>query len=304
MLRWLSLFLKLAAGLAAAATGVAAFAAYSINSSRRRDLMDDYYVSPFELRVKHEDVDFHSDDGLHLRGWWFESEQPTERVLIGLTGRRVAKDSLIGIGTGLWRAGNHVLVFDFRGRGESQSGPQSVGHHELADVRAAIRFVRERRPQAKIGLFGFSMGGALAICAAAEDAGIRAVMADSAFTGLDDVLASSFAALRLPGRWLTPLANLMNAAVYGYDLRERRPLGVVARIPPRPVLLIHGAHDSTVPVHHAKQLYEAARSVAKDPGSVRLWIEAETEHCGTYFVDRDRYVRTVAEFFAGAFSDA
>lgn len=297
MLRFLWLALKVTAGFAALFSGVAAYAAYSINSSRRRDLMDDYYVSPFELRVAHEDVDFLSDDGLQLRGWWFEAEPPTTRVLIGLTGRRVAKDSLIGIGTGLWRAGNNVLVFDFRGRGESQSGPQSIGHHELADARAAIRYVRERMPEAEIGLFGFSMGGALSICAAAGDEGIRAVMADSAFTGLDDVLESSFAALRLPGRMLAALTNFVNAAMYGYDLRERRPLDAVAQLARRPLLLIHGERDSTVPVIHAKRLYNAARSAANDPSNVHLWIEAGTEHCGAYFVNRERYVRTVAEFF-------
>lgn len=279
------------AGLGASA--IATYAAFSINSRRRRDLIDDYFITPFELKVPHQDIQFRSADGYNLKGWLFENPD-SDRLLIGLTGRRVAKDSLIGIGTGLWRAGNNVLVFDFRGRGESDDGPQSIGHREMADVRAALAYAKRNYPEHRLGLFGFSMGASLAIRAAAEDPEILAVMADSPFTSIDEILTGIFRRKRLPATLLVALARRVNQLLFGYDFAADSTRQAIARIAPRPLLLIHGSADSTTPAAMAEELYK----LASEPRE--LWLEPDVEHCGVYFVDRERYIKRVADFFAGA----
>ncbi|MEQ9366599.1 MAG: alpha/beta hydrolase [Leptospirales bacterium] len=291
LIRFLFRFLLRAGALAGlAATGVAAYAAYSINSRRKRDLIDDYFITPYELKVPHRDISFQSADGYNLKGWLFENAE-SDRVLVGLTGRRVAKDSLIGIGTGLWRAGFNVLVFDFRGRGESDDGPQSVGHREMPDVKAALRFAKQQFPRGKIGLFGFSMGANLALRATAADPEIRAVMADSPFTSIEDLLERIFAGMRLPAAPIVALARGINRLMYGYDFARDSAAEAVAAIAPRPLLIIHGTADSTTPAAMAEELYERAGEPRE------LWLEPETEHCGVYFADRERYVKRVADFF-------
>ena len=54
----------------------------------------------------------------------------------------------------LARAGYSVLLFDFRGHGESDDGKMSGGHSERGDLQGAIDYVKERG----IGLLGFSLG--------------------------------------------------------------------------------------------------------------------------------------------------
>ena len=42
------------------------------------------------------------------------------------------------------------------------------------------------------------------------------------------------------------------------ELREIRPLGLIGKIPPRPLLIVHGASDDVVPMLDARALADAA----------------------------------------------
>jgi uncharacterized protein len=68
------------------------------------------------------------------------------------------------------------LRFNFRGVGNS-AGTYDEGRGEVQDVLAAVRYGRERWPQARLWLAGFSFGAAVAVAAssAANPAGLVAV---------------------------------------------------------------------------------------------------------------------------------
>lgn len=297
-----------------AGNAAALFASWSVNSRRKRDDFDAYAITPFELQTPYRKIRFRSEDipGLELSGWVFEQPE-SKSLLVGFTGRRVAKDSLIGIGTGLWRAGHSVLVFDFRGRGESAEGPQSIGHHEMADARAALAFAKREYPDKQVGIFGYSMGANMALRLAAADSKIVAVMADSPFTDLNDILSGIFnSALGrvlgakfadLPVRALVRLTDFWNERLYGYRFAQGSAREAVQRIAPRPLLLIHGTEDSVTPLPMARRLFAdyAASASAASRAASELWIEPNTEHCGVYFVDRERYIERVARFFHEAY---
>ncbi len=275
--------------LTTGALGVASYVTNIMNKPRRRTPGDDYTFSPFEVQIPHEVIDFQASDGVTLRGWWFPHRN-SDRVVIGLTGHRGLKQDLLGIGSSLWRAGNNVLLFDYRGCGESDSAPLSLAHHEMLDVRASLRYVRDRLPDARIALLGFSMGASLAILAAAEDEGVRVVMADSPFTSARDVIAFAYRNHRLPAWPLVGLTDIVNRVRYGYRLNESLPLDAVEKIAPRPLLLIHGGADAVIPAGHSHELVERAGA------SAELWLLPEVGHCGAYFADRETYTARVAEF--------
>jgi putative redox protein len=56
------------------------------------------------------------------------------------------------------------------------------------------------------------------------------------------------------------------------ELREVRPLSLIGKVPPRPVLLIHGANDEVVPILDARALADAA------DGEVELRVLAGAGH--------------------------
>lgn len=142
-LKWLRYLFPLLGGALAGTLGVATYTTHTLNGMPRRRWIDGFTFSPYEVRAPHELVSFDTEDGITLRGWWLPRPE-TDRVVIGYTGHRGAKHELLGIGSGLWRAGSNVLLFDFRGCGDSDVAPLSVGYHELPDARAAAR--RAHRP--------------------------------------------------------------------------------------------------------------------------------------------------------------
>jgi alpha/beta superfamily hydrolase len=73
-------------------------------------------------------------------------------------------------------SGFSVLRFNFRGVGRSQ-GEHDDGLGEQDDLRAAIKFIEERYPDAEIWLAGFSFGSAVMLRAVSCDDRVRAFVA-------------------------------------------------------------------------------------------------------------------------------
>lgn len=280
----------LAAGAGLGALGVAGFTAWSLNGPRRP--WPAYAFTPFEVRADAEDVTFTSGDGVGLAGWWLDAPG-SEWVVVCAHGHRGTKSDMLGIGSGLWRAGHTVLLFDFRGNGDSDDGPQSLSHHEQGDLRSAIDLAVGRRPGAKVAVVAFSMGASTAILAGAGDARVDAFVLDSPFATMGDVVAANYRRHRLPSRPILPLADLVNRLRYGYSYAQVRPLDAIARLAPRPVLLLHGDRDRVIPYAHAEQLADAA-----GPGCTFVTFPG-ADHCGGYFEDRPGYIARVDSFLRG-----
>jgi uncharacterized protein len=277
-------------GLLGGALGAAWYVSARVSPQPRRTFLDEYTFTPWELGVPFEAVSFSSADGLRLSGWWLPQAQP-RGVLIACHGHGGSKDDMLGISTNTWRAGYSVLLFDFRGRGESDPWPQTLVSREVDDLHAAVAFAAARAPAARLAVLGFSMGAAVAILAAATEPRIAAVVADSSFTSGRAVVAHNIrSVMRLPTEALVLAADEFVRLRHGYRFSQARPIDVIGQIAPRPLLIIHGANDTLVPVVHAQQLYQAAGEPRQ------LWIVPEVEHCGGYFIDRPAYCRRVIAF--------
>ena len=281
----------------AAGAGAVALADYTARSvsGTQAPLMPNYTFTPWELGLPFEEVRFQTDDGLTLAGWWMPHPDAT-RTIIGCTGHRGTKDGMLGIGSGLWRAGNNVFLFDFRSRGDSERMPMSLAYREQEDLRAAVAWVEQRAATLPIGVIGYSMGAAVALLVAARTPAIRAVVADSSFATMEEVLRDIYATRRYP-QGVLPLADWLTQWRYGYRFNAVRPLDAVAQIAPRPIFFIHAAKDRLIPVKHGQALYAAA-SEPKE-----LWVTPDGDHCGSYFEERPLYVERVTQFFERCLSD-
>lgn len=275
------------------ALGVAGYTVYQLNRAHPQDRVERF--SPWEAQVDYEHISFTSTANVKLRGWWL-SRPESPHVIVCLGGYRSSKSDLLGIGASLWRAGNNVVLFDYRGCGTSDAGPQSLGHHELHDAQAALRYVRARLPDARIGLLGHSMGGALAILVASADPSIRAVVVDSPFATLRDIVGDAYRRRHLPPQPLLALTDLLTRHAYGYSFQTVRPLDVVARIAPRPLLIIHSACDDVISIAHSQRLFAAASQPKM------FWQLDDAAHCGGYLADRPGYAARMVAFFNEAFA--
>lgn len=292
------------------ATATALFAEYVVNAlteaSPPREKRTGF--TPFETGVDWEEVSFPTEGGMTLNGWFFKGGGDAPAVL-ACGGYRGNRADLLGISSNLWRAGFNVLLFDYRGHG-GQPGDVTLGYRELEDARAALRYLRERRPEAPLGAIGFSMGASVAIMLAAREHDVRALVADSPFTSQREIVRFRMArhvGLN-PSRLTAPLAAIILSLVdrrlaqrFGFRLTDVQPLRDMAQLALRPVLLIHGEDDQIIPVDHSHRMERAGRNAG-----VRLetWYVPGAWHCGAYFLDRPRYCDRVARFFSANLLDA
>jgi pimeloyl-ACP methyl ester carboxylesterase len=196
-------------------------------------------------------------------------------------------------------AGYNVLVFDLRGHGTSDGARVSGGYFERDDVLGAYDFLLSRGAEpGRVGLVGRSMGAGIAIMAAALEPGIAAVVADSPYAEVDDVIAQETARQTPAPRWLVPVflpgARLFADALYGIDLEALAPERDVQRLT-YPVYLIHGEADTRIPVS------ESYRVLAHAPRGSALWTLPGVEHVDAFREQPDEYTRRVLAYLGSRF---
>ena len=150
-----------------------------------------------------------------------------------------------------------VATLDVRGHGDS-GGAFTYGRREPGDVASLA--ARLRRDYRRVGVIGFSFGGFHAALAAGRARPFDAValvatparlfLADHNFLTRGLLRTLPFA-LRRRRRF----TRLSASALPPFET----PAGLVSRIAPTPLLLVHGTDDWLVPPKHARQLFARAR---------------------------------------------
>jgi alpha-beta hydrolase superfamily lysophospholipase len=246
---------------------------------------------PDAVGVPFEFVTLHARDGLELAGRYSGQRdgRPTVIMAAGQFGSMDGDTDFVPV---LVRGGFDVLQFDWRAHGSSEGRHTTFGVREVDDLRGAVDFLQGRGVK-RIGVVGFSMGGAIALRAAAADGRIACVVADGPFTDLASSMGSFIRGkVGLP---LWPLVGLVMAftrlRLGGTDPREASPLGSVAAISPRPVLFIHGTDDPLVPPADQEALYAACGAPKT------LWQVEGAGHRGAMQAQPAAYERRVVGFF-------
>jgi fermentation-respiration switch protein FrsA (DUF1100 family) len=261
---------------------------------RRHPLWD----HPRTYGLAYEDVSFPSRrDRLLLKGWFLPREG-SDRCVVLVQGSDHHRNSpgirALELGRDLVKEGFNVLLFDFRGRGESEGTIGGAGHTEQWDLEGALDWLESRgfRRERMVPI-GFSLGAGVAIAVAARDPRIPAVVSDSGFLDASwDIPAAIAAPLnKLP--WTPLAARFLGRLFLKVDLAALRPVEVVERIAPRPILFIHGEADDVVDVSETKELYRVAS--AANPNA-RLWLVPDTTHIRNYAEHPKEYVERVTEF--------
>ena len=174
----------------------------------------------------------------------FMPEPEPRAGIVILHGASSAKESHFDFARAAVANGMAALAFDARGHGRSVGacGPEAVD-----DVRTMLALMRERAP--RVALRGSSMGGFLAIHAAAADGDVDAVVAIC--PAPEDFLLRGLRAERFEFR--ADRARL-EPWLEGLDL-----VAATASLAPRTaLLLLHAQGDEQVPYTISQELYEAA----------------------------------------------
>ena len=229
-------------------------------------------LTPAGLGIAAEDVFLETEDGVRVHAYWLPAPGAT-RALLFLHGNAGNASHRLPNADALRRLGTHVLLADYRGYGKSEGSPSEVGVY--ADARAALAHVTGARgvPEARVVLFGRSLGGAVAV-ELAQGRGLAGVVLESTFTSLADMAGA-----------LKPLAFLVG-----------RPVDSAARIGAvrAPLLFFHGDADRIVPWALGRRLFE----LAPEPKAFETLRGAG--HNDTVEVGGRAYLERIGRFLDGA----
>jgi uncharacterized protein len=150
-----------------------------------------------------------------------------------------------------------AMTFTFRGCGTSEGDFSLAGWQR--DLLAAMDHLREEAEPDGVWLAGTATGGSLCLCVASHDARVRGVATLGARADFDDWASQPRRFLehaRDIGAVRTPSFPARFDA-WARELRGCRPLDSARRLGVRPLLVLHGDDDDTVPVVDARLIAQA-----------------------------------------------
>ncbi|MCE4602369.1 MAG: alpha/beta hydrolase [Desulfurococcales archaeon] len=211
-------------------------------------------ATPDSVGLEYSGFTVETGDGVEIRGWHIPGDEDVLFIVMhGYTSCK-ADERLLRLARELNSRGYPVAMFDFRGHGESE-GTTTIGPREVLDLEAVLDYASTLGYE-EIVLVGFSMGAAVAIVGGSYDNRVVAIIADSPYYSLDQVIP----------RWIgsqTPLP-----AAYGYliGLYGELLAGVDTSFGPayvdrvdKPLLVFYGDMDPLLTAQEATEI------VAKSP---------------------------------------
>jgi uncharacterized protein len=248
------------------------------------------HVRDAQLPIGHENVTFHSTDGLELAGWFVPSRDGAVVIVLHGSGgdRSGGPRSRILM---LARHGFGVLAYDARGSGDSEGRPENLGWTWHRDIEGAVEYLRARGIT-RIGGLGLSSGAEAMVETAGNDPRIKAVVAEGTQgrTVRDTLdLPNGLTKVQLLSNFplMYTATQAMSRAPEPPSLKTQ-----VAKIGPRPLLLIS---SGTGYERDANRVFYRA---AGDPKE--LWEMPNAPHTGGLATYPQRYERRVVAFFERA----
>ena len=233
---------------------------------------------------------FTTADTIKIAGWWISSsakatEGKPAKTIILLHGYPADKGDILPALAFLNKKYN-LLLFDFRYLGQSEGRYSTAGVKETEDLRAAINFLKSRGVN-EVGVWGFSMGGAVALATAVMVPEIKVIISESSYASLD-LMALELYRIPLLEYPLAKLTLFWTKLFLGINARESSPIESVKNLN-IPILLIHSTDDKVIPFRHAKLLQEALKSNPK----AEFWFKENLVH-GQF---GEEYQKRIEDFF-------
>ncbi|MDZ7719685.1 MAG: alpha/beta hydrolase [Balneolaceae bacterium] len=230
----------------------------------------DFLITPQKAGLQAEDIWVETDDGEQLHGWFFP-DNSTEYIVVLSHGNAGNISNRIDIAKFLQEMGLAVLIYDYRGYGQSSGKPSEEGLY--SDIEAVVNYLQTEKgySEKQMIMYGRSMGGAVAAYAAAKFNAGGLVM-DSAFKNLKAMVSD-----------LYPFVPAFLAA---YEFPAEHYLRQLSGIP---VMIMHSPNDSIVDISHGKSLF----GTAKEP---KTFVELRGGHNDNFHASVDIHRKNWREF--------
>ena len=210
-------------------------------------------------------VKVNSFDGLKLNAYNIHNHDDN-RYIIMVHGKGSNRIKLYPRAYEFDQLGYNILLIDQRSAGDSEGEHYSYGVKESQDLQIWINYLLSKYPDAKIALYGLSMGAATIMMATSYGLpeNVKCLIEDSGFASLEEILAYSIKKeykISFTHPVLRMLENKMSER-YGMKLSDASPKTCLENNE-IPILFVHGEDDEVIPFEHAKILYNHNKGIKK-----------------------------------------
>jgi fermentation-respiration switch protein FrsA (DUF1100 family) len=227
-------------------------------------------ATPEVIGLDFDSVTLTTSDNEQLHGWFIPAD-PARGTLLFFHGNAGNISHRLDSIRLFHELGLSVLIFDYRGYGQSTGTLTEKGTYRDADAAWQYLVAQRGIPPEHIILFGRSLGAGIAAELATRQAAAGVIL-ESAFTSVPDVAAELYP--WLPVRWLSR-----------YQYNTRKQLADIHS----PVLIVHSRDDEIISYANGEQLFAAAN----EP---KQFLELRGGHNDGFMVSADSYVRGIDVF--------
>jgi fermentation-respiration switch protein FrsA (DUF1100 family) len=161
--------------------------------------------------------------------------------------------------------GWNVFLYDHRASGDSGGNYPSFGFFEKYDMQSVVQFAKRKYPHSHLlGIFGESLGGAVALQYAKMDSSLDFLIAICPFTSLSELLDHHLNLVKIP-KIVRPLVVVvassfirLNANFWLRDIEPGKDI-LQSKVP---LFLVHGKKDRLVPFGMNERVYNNRKDIA------------------------------------------
>jgi fermentation-respiration switch protein FrsA (DUF1100 family) len=235
-------------------------------------------ATPADYKLPYEHFKFRVADEIDLDTFYVPATTTPRANLIMLHGVGSCKEVYLDSVAELAQIGYNVMLWDQRAHGKSGGEYLTFGYYEKYDVSKAIDWLEARNPGLRTGIYGNSMGGAIAIQSLAGNPGLCFGLIESTFTDLPAVANAygrRMSGLPLP-HFLSDYVLSCAGKVANFEPFTVRPIKAAKKVT-QPIMHIHGDADANINITHAHRLFDAYASedkslyIVKDGDHADLW---------------------------------
>ena len=250
-------------------------------------------LEPHNADLPQEDIVLETKEGFKLSCWFVKQPETSRGTIIYLHGVGDCKIGGVSYAQLFYKRGFNVFLYDSRRHGSSEGYYCTFGFYEKYDLSLAIDYLLSRGDAriGNIGVFGTSMGAAVALQAAAIDRRIKAIVAEASFTDLRTVMVDyQKRIIKLPWHFLRNLAMSQSQRLAHFKARFVSPIHSVQSVR-KPVLFIHGTDDTRIRAEYSKALYDNANQPKE------LFLIHKGDHTNLLNVGGSEYETRIVSFF-------
>ena len=250
-------------------------------------------LEPRDAGLPQEDLTLTTSEGYKLSCWLVQQRRNPRGTIIYLHGVGDCKIGGVPYAKLFYGRGFNVFLYDSRRHGQSEGPYCTYGYYEKYDLAAAIDYLKGRTDAqiGKIGVFGTSMGAAVALQAAAIDQRIEAIVAEAGFTDLRTIMVDYQKLMtKLPWHFLRNLAMSRSQKLARFKTRDVSPNQAVRNVH-KPVLFIHGTDDTRIRAEYSRALYNNANQPKE------LLLIHKADHTNLLNVGGSEYEQRIVSFF-------